>query len=96
MSELALMGTRISSFPDPQVVLTLCAGMIHGDLSEYNVLIDADVAGHHRSAVSRLTPLKNNSAEALLLRDVENPKTRRESSACSALVSYSAPIDYGR
>src|SRR5213076_883449 len=25
-----------------QVVLMLCAGVIHGDLSEYNILVDAD------------------------------------------------------
>ena len=54
-----------------QIVLMLCAGLIHGDLSEYNVLLDAtgpviidlpqtvDAAG-------------NNNAFAMLQRDVDN------------------------
>ncbi len=57
-----------------QVVLMLCAGMVHGDLSEYNILIDrhgpviidlpqaVDAAGNH-------------SAQAMLERDVQNLAT---------------------
>jgi RIO kinase 1 len=57
-----------------QVVLMLCAGMVHGDLSEYNILIDGngpviidlpqavDAAGNH-------------SAQAMLERDVQNLAT---------------------
>ena len=57
-----------------QVVLMLCAGMVHGDLSEYNILIDrhgpviidlpqaVDAAGNH-------------SAQAMLERDVQNIST---------------------
>ena len=56
-----------------QVVLMLCAGMVHGDLSEYNVLIDGDgpVIIDLPQAVDAAG---NNSAAALLERDVENLK----------------------
>jgi RIO kinase 1 len=52
-----------------QVVRMLCAGTIHGDLSEYNVLVDADgpVIIDLPQAVSAAG---NNSARAMLLRDV--------------------------
>ncbi len=39
-----------------QVVLMLCAGTIHGDLSEFNVLVDAHRAGDHRPAARPSTP----------------------------------------
>ena len=57
-----------------QVVLMLCAGVIHGDLSEYNVLVDADgpVIIDLPQAVDAAG---NNSAEALLTRDVANLTT---------------------
>jgi RIO kinase 1 len=52
-----------------QVVRMLCAGMIHGDLSEYNVLVDA-----HGPVVIDLpqavSAAGNNNARAMLLRDV--------------------------
>lgn len=56
-----------------QVLLMLNAGMIHGDLSEYNVLVGADgpVVIDLPQAVDAAG---NNSAEALLLRDIENLK----------------------
>ena len=56
-----------------QVVLMLCAGMVHGDLSEYNVLIDGKgpVIIDLPQAVDAAG---NNSAAALLERDVENLK----------------------
>ena len=52
-----------------QVVRMLCEGMIHGDLSEYNVLVDADgpVIIDLPQAVSAAG---NNHARAMLLRDV--------------------------
>jgi RIO kinase 1 len=52
-----------------QVVRMLCAGLIHGDLSEYNVLVDADgpVIIDLPQAVSAAG---NNAARAMLLRDV--------------------------
>lgn len=52
-----------------QVVRMLCLGMIHGDLSEYNVLIDA-----HGPVIIDLpqavSAAGNNNARAMLLRDV--------------------------
>lgn len=54
-----------------QVHHMLCAGLIHGDLSEYNVLVSADgpVIIDLPQAV---TASGNNSARAMLLRDVRN------------------------
>ena len=54
-----------------QVVRMLCVGTIHGDLSEYNVLVDADgpVIIDLPQAVSAAG---NNNARAMLLRDVNN------------------------
>lgn len=54
-----------------QIVLMLCEGLIHGDLSEYNVLISADgpVVIDLPQAVSAAT---NNNAFAMLERDVNN------------------------
>ena len=53
------------------VVKMLCAGLIHGDLSEFNVLVDADgpVIIDLPQAVDAAG---NNSAEAMLARDVNN------------------------
>ncbi|MGH8030164.1 MAG: PA4780 family RIO1-like protein kinase [Arenimonas sp.] len=52
-----------------QVVRMLCVGTIHGDLSEYNVLVDAEgpVIIDLPQAVSAAG---NNNARAMLLRDV--------------------------
>lgn len=57
-----------------QIVLMLCEGLIHGDLSEYNVLIGADgpVVIDLPQAVSAAT---NNNAFAMLERDVNNMRT---------------------
>lgn len=54
-----------------QIVLMLCAGLIHGDLSEYNVLVDArgPVVIDLPQAVSAAS---NNSALRMLERDVNN------------------------
>lgn len=53
------------------VVRMLCAGLIHGDLSEYNVLVDADgpVIIDLPQAVDAAG---NNNACRLLVRDVDN------------------------
>ena len=52
-----------------QIVRMLCVGMIHGDLSEYNVLVDA-----HGPVIIDLpqavSAAGNNAARAMLLRDV--------------------------
>ena len=57
-----------------QVVLMLCAGVIHGDLSEYNILLDADgpVIIDLPQAVDAAG---NTEAEAMLVRDVTNLAT---------------------
>ena len=54
-----------------QIVLMLCAGLIHGDLSEYNVLVDAGgpVIIDLPQAVDAAS---NNNAFAMLQRDVNN------------------------
>lgn len=55
----------------PQVVRMLCAGMVHGDLSEFNILLGADgpVIIDLPQAVDAAG---NNHAKRMLLRDVEN------------------------
>lgn len=57
-----------------QVVLMLCAGVIHGDLSEYNILVDADgpVIIDLPQAVDAAG---NTEAGAMLERDVDNLRT---------------------
>lgn len=54
-----------------QVVRMLCCGLIHGDLSEYNVLVDGDgpVLIDFPQVVSAAG---NNAARTMLLRDVNN------------------------
>ena len=54
-----------------QVVRMLCAGLIHGDLSEYNVLVapDGPVVIDFPQVVSAAG---NNAARQMLLRDVNN------------------------
>ncbi|NMM28419.1 MAG: serine protein kinase RIO [Glaciimonas sp.] len=56
-----------------QVVLMLCAGIIHGDLSEYNILVDADgpVIIDLPQAVDAAG---NTNAGSMLERDVDNLK----------------------
>ena len=54
-----------------QVVLMLCAGMVHGDLSEYNVLVGSDgpvIIDLPQAVVAA----GNNNAGPLLERDVDN------------------------
>lgn len=54
-----------------QVVRMLCAGIVHGDLSEYNILVDADgpVIIDLPQAIDAAA---NNNAERMLERDVAN------------------------
>ncbi|KAF0814414.1 hypothetical protein IGB42_01315 [Andreprevotia sp. IGB-42] len=57
-----------------QVVLMLCAGIIHGDLSEFNILVDGEgpVIIDLPQAVDAAG---NNNAEQMLARDVNNLAT---------------------
>jgi RIO kinase 1 len=57
-----------------EVVRMLCAGIIHGDLSEYNILVSADgpVIIDLPQAVDAAG---NNHAQAMLARDVNNLTT---------------------
>jgi RIO kinase 1 len=57
-----------------EVVRMLCAGVIHGDLSEFNILVSADgpVIIDLPQAVDAAG---NNHAQAMLARDVNNLKT---------------------
>jgi RIO kinase 1 len=57
-----------------EVVRMLCAGIVHGDLSEYNVLVDADgpVIIDLPQAVDAAA---NNNASFMLERDVDNLAT---------------------
>lgn len=54
-----------------QVVLMLCAGIVHGDLSEYNVLVDAD-GPVIIDLPQAIDAAGNNNAQRMLVRDVEN------------------------
>ena len=54
-----------------QVVLMLCAGIVHGDLSEYNVLVDAD-GPVIIDLPQAIDAAGNNHAQARLVRDVNN------------------------
>ena len=62
---------RWHAFMVNQIVRMLCAGLIHGDLSEFNVLLDADgpVIIDLPQAVNAAG---NNNAFAMLERDVNN------------------------
>jgi RIO kinase 1 len=54
-----------------QVVCMLCAGIIHGDLSEYNVLVDS-TGPIIIDLPQAIDSAANNQACKMLLRDVEN------------------------
>ena len=62
------------SFMIKQIVRMLCAGLIHGDLSEFNVLLDVDgpVIIDLPQAVNAAG---NNNAFAMLERDVDNMRS---------------------
>ncbi len=54
-----------------QVVRMLCAGIVHGDLSEYNILIDS-TGPVIIDLPQAINAAANNQAREMLLRDVEN------------------------
>jgi RIO kinase 1 len=74
LGEVQLSPEQAREFHDfivQQVVRMLCAGLIHGDLSEYNVLIDA--AGPVIIDLPQaVNAAGNNNAFAMLARDVAN------------------------
>jgi len=53
------------------VMLMLCAGIVHGDLSEFNVLVD-DYGPVIIDLPQAVNAAANNNAYAMLLRDVKN------------------------
>jgi RIO kinase 1 len=67
----ALQARDWHAFMMTQIVRMLCAGLIHGDLSEFNVLVDVDgpVIIDLPQAVNAAS---NNNAFAMLERDVNN------------------------
>jgi len=74
LSDLELTGAQARDYHHTligQVVRMLCAGVVHGDLSEYNVLID-----RHGPVVidlpQAINAAGNNNAGPLLQRDVDN------------------------
>jgi RIO kinase 1 len=66
-----LQAQEFHAFLIRQVVLMLCAGIVHGDLSEFNVLVDSSgpVIIDLPQAVDAAA---NNNASRMLERDVEN------------------------
>jgi RIO kinase 1 len=54
-----------------QIARMLCAGLVHGDLSEYNVLLAAD-GPVIIDLPQAIDATKNNNAKRILLRDVAN------------------------
>jgi RIO kinase 1 len=54
-----------------QIALMLCAGLIHGDLSEYNILLAAD-GPTIIDLPQAVEAVRNNNAKRMLLRDVTN------------------------
>ncbi len=56
-----------------EIVRMLCAGIVHGDLSEFNILMDSDgpVIIDFPQAMD---PSSNQNAKRILLRDIENIK----------------------
>jgi RIO kinase 1 len=74
LSELSLDASTARVYFDQllaEVVRMLCAGVVHGDLSEYNVLVDDEgpVIIDFPQAVE---PASNRNAKKLLIRDVNN------------------------
>lgn len=93
LNDLALSAEEAQRFHAElirQVVRMLCAGIVHGDLSEYNVLVDADgpVIIDLPQAVDAAA---NNNARRMLERDVDNLTTYFGQFAPELLVTRYGP-----
>ena len=74
LNDLALSATQAREYHHTliiEVVRMLCAGIVHGDLSEYNVLVGSD-GPVIIDLPQAIDAAGNNSAGALLRRDVDN------------------------
>ncbi|MFZ3208133.1 MAG: PA4780 family RIO1-like protein kinase [Geobacteraceae bacterium] len=74
LNDVKLTGVKAREYHSTlikQIVLMLCAGLVHGDLSEYNVLVGSEglVIIDLPQAINAAG---NNNAPAMLLRDVAN------------------------
>jgi RIO kinase 1 len=72
-----------------EIVRMLCAGLVHGDLSEFNVLVD------HQGPViidlpQAVNAASNNNAKAMLVRDVNNMRDYFGQYAPDLLVTHYA------
>ena len=83
------------AFMMTQIVLMLCAGLIHGDLSDFNVLIDATgpVIIDLPQAVNAAS---NNNAFTMLERDVNNMRATFAAAAPELLATSYAHEIWGR
>ncbi len=74
LNDVKLTGTQAREYHRAliaQIVLMLCAGLVHGDLSEYNVLVGSDGLVII-DLPQALDAAGNNNAASLLERDVAN------------------------
>jgi len=92
LNDLAISAGQASewhAFMITQIVRMLCAGLIHGDLSEFNVLLDVDgpVIIDLPQAVDAAG---NNNAFAMLERDVNNMRSAFGRSAVPLVAKWEA------
>ncbi|WP_374045137.1 PA4780 family RIO1-like protein kinase [Geobacter sp. AOG1] len=74
LNDVKLTGTQAREYHRTligQIVLMLCAGLVHGDLSEYNVLVGSD-GPVIIDLPQAIDAAGNNNAAGMLLRDVAN------------------------
>lgn len=77
LAEVVLTAEQARDYHDQiiaEIVRMLCTGLIHGDLSPYNVLID-DQGPVVIDLPQAVNAAANNSAEQMLARDVDNMRT---------------------
>ncbi|GAB7027407.1 PA4780 family RIO1-like protein kinase [Geotalea toluenoxydans] len=74
LNDVKLTGPQAREFHSvliSQIVLMLCAGLVHGDLSEYNVLVDSN-GPVIIDLPQAIDAAGNNNAAGMLQRDVDN------------------------